>query len=226
MKFTNYQNLDSFKVPFLKIEPIQIANNIPKIIHQLWIGDKPAPLNWMDTWKKNHPDFEYNFWDYKKLSNEKFHNQNLIDKMPEYNGKADIMRYELLYKYGGFFLDADSECLRPLDHELCNYDSIACYENEKIRGGLVSCAIMGSNPNNKLMELCIITLEELNLPISPAWWYVGPNFLTFVIHKNLYKNINILPSYTFIPKHYSGLKHIGDFIPFADQKWGTTLKSY
>lgn len=227
MNFPHFNsNLKSFKTPFLKINPAIINNNIPKIIHQLWIGEKPKPQKWLNTWKDNHPDYEYVLWDYKKLSSEKFHNQTLIDKMPELNGKADIMRYEILYKYGGFFLDADSECLQPLEPEFCNYDFIACYENEKFRGGVVSCAIMGCNPDNKLMEHCIVSLEELNLPISPAWWYVGPIFFTYVIHKNIYKNINILPSYTFIPYHYSGLKHIGDFLPYADQKWGTTLKLY
>ena len=27
---------------------------IPKIIHQLWIGQKPAPTVFMNTWKKKH----------------------------------------------------------------------------------------------------------------------------------------------------------------------------
>ena len=35
--------------------------SIPKIIHQLWIGPKPAPINLMNTWKEKHPDFEYIF---------------------------------------------------------------------------------------------------------------------------------------------------------------------
>ena len=35
--------------------------------------------------------------------------------MNELAGKADILRYELLYEHGGFFIDADSECINPLD---------------------------------------------------------------------------------------------------------------
>ena len=214
------------KTPFFKIEPKIIENNIPKKIHQLWIGSKKPPLDWMHTWKIKNPDYEYILWNEEKIEKENFHNQSLIDKMPELNGKTDIMRYEILYKYGGFFIDADSECLRPLNDELRNYEFLSCYENEKIRGGVVSCAILGCASNNQLMENCISNLEELNLPISPAWWYVGPIFLTYVIHKYKYKNINILPSYTFIPFHYSGMKYSGEFLPFADQKWATTLNLY
>ncbi len=32
---------------------------IPKIIHQIWIGPKPAPTKFMDTWRDKNPDFEY-----------------------------------------------------------------------------------------------------------------------------------------------------------------------
>ena len=35
---------------------------IPKIIHQIWIGPKPAPTNLMNSWKNKHPDFEYILW--------------------------------------------------------------------------------------------------------------------------------------------------------------------
>ena len=30
---------------------------IPKIIHQIWIGPKPAPTKFMDTWKEKNPEF-------------------------------------------------------------------------------------------------------------------------------------------------------------------------
>lgn len=41
--------------------------------------------------------------------------QQRIDEIEAFCGKADIMRYEILYKYGGIYLDADSLCLESLD---------------------------------------------------------------------------------------------------------------
>ena len=38
-----------------------------------------------------------------------------INEMEEINGKADIIRWEILYEYGGVFLDADSICIEPID---------------------------------------------------------------------------------------------------------------
>ena len=93
---------------------------IPKIIHQLWIGPKPAPTNHMDTWKNKNPDFEYIRWNESELiaRNMTIECQSRVDEMVEINGKADIIRWEILYKYGGVFLDADSICIEPIDDTL------------------------------------------------------------------------------------------------------------
>ena len=45
--------------------------SIPKIIHQLWIGTKPAPITLMNTWKEKNPDFEYIFWNEQEFINRK-----------------------------------------------------------------------------------------------------------------------------------------------------------
>jgi mannosyltransferase OCH1-like enzyme len=41
--------------------------HIPKIIHQLWIGNKPPPIKFMNSWKEKHPNFEYIFWNENEL---------------------------------------------------------------------------------------------------------------------------------------------------------------
>ena len=43
-------------------------NKIPKIIHQLWIGPKPAPTKLMQTWKDKNPDFEYILWNEAEIA--------------------------------------------------------------------------------------------------------------------------------------------------------------
>lgn len=85
---------------------IYIDKMIPKILHQLWIGPKNPPINMMNTWKEKHPNFEYIFWNENEIEKRKmtFQCQKEIDEMPEYNGKADIMRWEILYQYGGYFV--------------------------------------------------------------------------------------------------------------------------
>ena len=44
-----------------------IKDEIPKIIHQLWIGPKPPPTKFMDTWRDKNPEFQYIRWNEDEL---------------------------------------------------------------------------------------------------------------------------------------------------------------
>ena len=117
---------------------------IPKIIHQIWLGPCPAPKTEMRTWKDRHPGWEYRLWDEEAISRcwpDGLYNQKQFDWMQELCGKADIARYEILHRFGGFYADADSVCLRPLDDWLLDNDSFACHE---FGGGC--CAIATGSP--------------------------------------------------------------------------------
>ncbi len=53
--------------------------NIEKKMTQIWIGPRPAPMKWMNTWKEKHPDWEYSIFTQQDLESRKFHNQHLIN---------------------------------------------------------------------------------------------------------------------------------------------------
>ncbi len=40
-----------------------MVNGIPKRLGHIWIGPKPAPMTWMQTWPELHPDWEYTIYD-------------------------------------------------------------------------------------------------------------------------------------------------------------------
>ena len=102
---------------------------IPKIIHQIWVGDKSAPLKWMRTWQEKNPDWKYVLWNNEKILNFNFINKNHIKYYWDrkiWHGVADVARYEILYNYGGLMPGADSECLLPIDDIFKNnYDLFA-----------------------------------------------------------------------------------------------------
>ena len=100
---------------------------IPNIIHQIWIGNVSAPSKHMNTWKDKNDRMEYIRWNESEIvkRNMIFKCQEKIDDMTEINGKADIMRWEILYHYGGVFLDADSICIEPIDNTLLSTKAFA-----------------------------------------------------------------------------------------------------
>ena len=206
--------------------------SIPKIIHQLWIGNKPAPIKLMNTWKEKHPDFEYIYWNEEEFVKRKmvFKCQDKIDGIEEINGKADILRWEILYKFGGVFLDADSICVEPIDDELLNKKCFAGWEQEEARPGLIATGTMGFPPKHPLVKGAIKWI--LNNEVSQekaqlmAWQSVGPGLLTRMYNTGEFSDLYIFPSYTFLPIHLTGKEYNGHSKIYAFQAWGSTKQSY
>jgi hypothetical protein len=205
---------------------------IPKIIHQLWIGSKPAPTNHMDTWKNKNPDFEYIRWNESELiaRNMTIECQERVDEMVEINGKADIIRWEILYKYGGVFLDADSICIEPIDDTLMNCKYFAGWEQEQLRKGLIATGTMGFPPKHPLVKDAIDWIKANCVDIHKiglmAWQTVGPGLLTRMYNTGKYTDMTIFPSYTFLPIHCTGAEYKGHGKIYAYQEWGSTKQNY
>ena len=201
---------------------------IPKIIHQIWVGNEnPKPERLMQLWKDKHPDFVFQEWNEETIRKDFRLNKQIEEmyKAKRWHGVADLVRYEVIYKYGGFVAPADSECLNPID-DLLDLGCFACYENEEYNKELVS-PHLGCCPGDKLIGEIIAVLEKKETVLEKEpWRETGNLFLTTMIKKLDYKEITILPSYTFIPKHRTGIEYKGDGKVYARHHWGTTKKIY
>lgn len=98
---------------------------IPKIIHYCWFGEQPLTdeaVKCIESWKKYCPDYEIIQW------NEKNYNLKINKYVySAYQSKkwaflTDYVRLDVVYEYGGVYLDTDVELIRPLD-SLLEYDA-------------------------------------------------------------------------------------------------------
>ena len=193
----------------------------------------------MNTWKDKHPEFEYIFWNEEEIKKRGiiFSCQNKIDEMEEINGKADIMRWEILEKMGGIFIDADSICLNKFDNQILSKKAFAGYENEKLRGDLIATGTMGFPANHIIPKMAVdwiknndVMLKDQQVPgvkKKLAWYTVGPGLLTRIVKDNKLENdIHVFPSHLFLPQHYTGAVYEGHDKVYAYQEWGSTKDSY
>jgi GT2 family glycosyltransferase len=205
---------------------------IPKIIHQLWIGHKPRPSKFMATWQTKHPDYEYIMWNEEELNRRGLRLECVpkINEIEEINGKADIIRWEILYHYGGLFIDADSICIEPFNYLLNQNKPFCGYENENVRQGLVATGTMAFPKNHPLPRGAIDYIKANQVSRAKtgkmAWQTVGPELLTKLLQTNLFSDVVIYPSYYFLPKHATGLQYMGHSIVYAYQEWGSTKQNY
>lgn len=130
---------------------------IPKIIHQIWIGKKEIPLEYIkfsEMWKELYPEFQYILWDNDRVKKEQ---EKLIinDKVEYYNDdsypmafKTDILRYEIIKKYGGVYIDMDTEPLKRMDENMFNLSFFAGIQNNRE----INNAIFASEINGDLIK--------------------------------------------------------------------------
>lgn len=206
---------------------------IPKILHQIWIGPKPAPINLMNTWKEKHPDWEYILWNENEISRRglKLECVEQINIIQEINGKADIIRWEILYKYGGYFVDADSICIEPFDDYFENKTAFATFENENVRAGLVATGTMGFVPKHPMCYDIIQWIKNSKeakqlIQTTRAWYSVGPALITKMLDTGKYPDFAVYPSHCFLPIHFTGPTYEGHKKVYGYQEWGTAKQSY
>ncbi|GAX62520.1 mannosyltransferase OCH1 and related enzymes [Candidatus Scalindua japonica] len=111
----------------LNVQPGNVPR-IPKIIHHIWIGDRPLPQtykNYMKSWRKYHPDWEFKIWRNKEVLEHSFTDKklkSLFSQKLTIGEMVDILKYDILFTYGGLYVDCDCLCLKP--HDILHY----CYD--------------------------------------------------------------------------------------------------
>ena len=186
---------------------------IPKVIHYCWFGGNPLPelsLRCIESWKKYCPDYEIIEW------NESNYN---IESAPLYVRQAyeakkwafvsDYVRLDLIYKYGGIYLDTDVELISSLDPFLDNDCFMGLETDIYIATGLGFGAISRHKAIKELMGLYDDmpfvnkdgTLNLTTCPIITTDYYVGKGFIR-EDKKQEIENTVIYPSEYFCPKDY------------------------
>ena len=136
---------------------------IPKVIHQIWLGS-PLPERYrqfQETWIANHPDWEYRLWTDEDI--EPFHlvNQEAFDKSANYAEQANILRYEILYRYGGLYVDTDFECLQPFDLVHSYYEFYTGMTTID-RLTLINNGLIASIPGHPIMKALVENVNKKN----------------------------------------------------------------
>lgn len=201
---------------------------IPKIIHQIWIGDRPAPLEWIDSWKSQNPDWEHVLWDNQAA--ERVMRGSGIRHLYRQDARrrrgdacaamADYLRLEILYRLGGLYVDADTYCIQPIPEEIRMHSFVTCYLSEEHRPGRLSNGVMGCVPSHLLIREMIHRLSVRARRRGPAFRFCGPVHLTECAKQF---DVKVYPSKIFLPHFLSDVDENTDLSEsISVHMWGTT----
>ncbi|KAA8673192.1 glycosyltransferase family 32 protein [Pantoea dispersa] len=202
---------------------------MPKIMHIVWVGNESRmPREMIESWRSFNPDWKVKVWGNSEVKSTRWINHKHLHTMLKaryYCGAADIMRYEILFRQGGFALDADSFCLRPLEDWLFDSQICASMENERARPGMIANGYLAAEAQAALLAEIIMAIgAKEDVLADQPWKMTGPQLLTDTINRLRYNNLTLWPSHYFIPRHFSGEEYLGSGHVFGHQVWGTTYK--
>lgn len=213
---------------------------IPKHIHQIWIGPNPCPEIWIRTVRAFCATYRYNYtlWNEQTLQtalpqdtvpgfHAAYERQEAAGSLP---GRCDLLRYLILWTYGGVYLDADvvianprrfhaflerqkaslffawedfSETSMRMNAELPNYES-----DLKGRTRLIANSVIGAAPKHPFLAAAIAGAADYSAQFAGqgAWREVGPAYITN-LHDRLGPDptIEIHPMRFFYPVHWGGI---------------------
>lgn len=200
------------------------SQKIPKIIHQIWIGPEPRLQEMMDSWKNMHPGWEYRLWTEKEIDALGLVNRRVYDiyyDSGHFSGASDVVRHELLDRFGGVYMDADSLCKTTLEGApFMEWDFFT------VEAGMrtptqrkLAPGIIGAVPGHPFSKEMIKRLGELT-EFFPEWKHSGPVLWEQVVGDSP----QVLPAYTFLPVHHNGRKNPIRGTVYAEHAWYTTHK--
>lgn len=129
---------------------------IPPVLHQIWLGPNPLPSEferYRRTWARHNPRWELRLWTEDDLPRD-LRRPEAAERLRAPAERSDILRLELLWRFGGVYADTDFECLRPIEPLLEGADFVVGLA----KPGRANNAFLASVAGHPLLERA---LEQL-----------------------------------------------------------------
>lgn len=123
---------------------------IPKTIHYCWFGGNPIPKqvqNYIETWRCNCPGYDFRCW---TEDNYDVHKNEYVEeayRARKWAFVSDFCRLDVLFHYGGVYLDTDIEMLKPITPFLKGEAFLGFETNDTL-----STAVIGAERGHYLIE--------------------------------------------------------------------------
>lgn len=106
-----------------------------------------------------------------------FENRTFYDKAINYGEKSDILKWEIVYRFGGVYVDTDFECLQPLDNYHYTYDFYTGIQPLDTNMVQLGAALYGAIPHHPILHACVQNIKN-NQHIQQIVVKTGPIHFT------------------------------------------------
>jgi len=193
---------------------------IPRVIHRVWLGSDPLPEefeHYGETWKQHHPEWEMRLWTDSNLPELRF--PEAFERCRNHGERSDVLRSELLARFGGLYVDTDVECRRPIEPLIGDASAFCAW----VRPGRIGSAVLGAVPGHPAFDRLLTEMQSRVGKGNQIEATVG--LLTDVLSEA--PDVEVFDSETFYPYHPRHNPANGREFPdaYAIHHWGLTWKT-
>jgi mannosyltransferase OCH1-like enzyme len=130
---------------------------IPRVFHQIWLGPDRLPReyeHYQQTWLRHHPGWELRLWTEENVP-DGLRRPEVAERLRAPAERADILRLELLWRFGGVYTDTDFECRRSIEPLIEGADFFIGLA----KPGRVNNALLGATANHPILDRALDELE-------------------------------------------------------------------
>lgn len=136
---------------------------IPKIIHYCWVGNCQKPksvLYCIESWRKFCPDYRIIEWNESNYDFSKNKYMWQAYEAKKWGFVPDYARLDIVYQYGGIYLDTDVELVKNID-ELLSHKAFMGFEDTGDGEFFVNCGHgFGAEPGNEITKTVTINSNK------------------------------------------------------------------
>ena len=156
---------------------------IPPILHVIWVGPRTIPdyatAN-INKWRELLPEpWTVRLWTNADLTEEYFDKDYLekINSSKSGAQKADLMKYYIIAKTGGFYSDTDVIPYRSLEPiRKLGYNVILCHDND-ITWGYCAVGFFGATHGHPLLLKAVEICKSATLNTPDIHLHTGPRVM-------------------------------------------------
>ena len=183
---------------------------IPRVVHRVWLGGRPLPDAFAEfgrTWERHHPEWEVRLW-----TDENAPTPAGLERTRNLAERADLVRYEIIRRHGGIYVDTDIECLRPIDELL---EGVVLFAGYEVPGRLCN-AVFGAVPEHPAFAEAVRAAEVVAghgiYPDSTA-----TTFLTYLLEAH--DDATLFAADRFYPELWDGRRNDAAEPPYTAHHW-------
>lgn len=137
---------------------------IPNVVHQIWLGGNPPPrvVKLTQEFRRQLRPDAYFFWTDENIGGFEMVEKDFYKSTKNLAIKADLLRIEIIFKYGGFYFDCDFVGISPLKNFLYQFSSMEeIFTSENVPGMVpfIQNCVFGAAPKNDVVKLLLESID-------------------------------------------------------------------